>query len=160
MLFFGVCSPFVPRSQSAKTLQSPRRFYPDRTRCLWFTLVKRNFWIVRFLKTFIFLPPSLGSGLNDGQWHAIRLVAKENFAMLTIDGDEASAVRSTSPLTINTGGTYHLGGKGSTQHHHHRSDKNNTPSHLHLHSSPFRHIPLRCPSGRRGRNESIRCPLC
>uniref|UniRef100_A0A4W6FRD8 Contactin associated protein 2 n=1 Tax=Lates calcarifer TaxID=8187 RepID=A0A4W6FRD8_LATCA len=55
---------------------------------------------------------SLGSGLNDGQWHAIRLVAKENFAMLTIDGDEASAVRSTSPLTITTGGTYHLGGKG------------------------------------------------
>uniref|UniRef100_A0A671WCC0 Contactin associated protein 2 n=1 Tax=Sparus aurata TaxID=8175 RepID=A0A671WCC0_SPAAU len=53
---------------------------------------------------------SSGSGLNDGQWHAIRLVAKENFAMLTIDGEEASAVRSTSPLTITTGGTYHLGG--------------------------------------------------
>ncbi|KAE8279972.1 Contactin-associated protein-like 2 Cell recognition molecule Caspr2 Precursor [Larimichthys crocea] len=51
-----------------------------------------------------------GSALNDGQWHAIRLVAKENFAMLTIDGEEASAVRSTSPLTITTGGTYHLGG--------------------------------------------------
>ncbi|XP_028288849.1 contactin-associated protein-like 2a [Parambassis ranga] len=53
---------------------------------------------------------SSGSGLNDGQWHAIRLVAKENFAMLTIDGEEASAVRSTSPLIIATGGTYHLGG--------------------------------------------------
>ncbi|XP_028425776.1 contactin-associated protein-like 2 [Perca flavescens] len=53
---------------------------------------------------------SSGTGLNDGQWHAIRLVAKENFAMLTIDGEEASAVRSTSPLTITTGGTYHLGG--------------------------------------------------
>ncbi|XP_061569880.1 contactin-associated protein-like 2a isoform X2 [Cololabis saira] len=51
-----------------------------------------------------------GSGLNDGQWHAIRLVAKENFAMLTIDGEEMSAVRSTSPLSITTGGTYHLGG--------------------------------------------------
>ncbi|KAM8823747.1 contactin-associated protein-like 2a isoform 1-T1 [Spinachia spinachia] len=53
---------------------------------------------------------SSGSGLNDGQWHAIRLVAKENFAMLTVNGEEASAVRSTSPLTITTGGTYHLGG--------------------------------------------------
>ncbi|XP_029935462.1 contactin-associated protein-like 2a [Myripristis murdjan] len=53
---------------------------------------------------------SSGSGLNDGQWHAVRLVAKANFAMLTIDGDEASAVRTTSPLTITTGGTYHLGG--------------------------------------------------
>uniref|UniRef100_A0A8C6SPA7 Contactin associated protein 2 n=1 Tax=Neogobius melanostomus TaxID=47308 RepID=A0A8C6SPA7_9GOBI len=53
---------------------------------------------------------SSGSGLNDGQWHAIRLVVKENFAMLTINGEEASAVRSTSPLSITTGGTYHLGG--------------------------------------------------
>lgn len=32
--------------------------------------------------------------------------------MMTMDGDDTSAVRSTSPLTINTGGTYHLGGKG------------------------------------------------
>uniref|UniRef100_A0A674MF98 Contactin associated protein 2 n=1 Tax=Takifugu rubripes TaxID=31033 RepID=A0A674MF98_TAKRU len=54
---------------------------------------------------------SSGSGLNDGQWHAIRLVAKDNFAMLTIDGDDTSAVRSASPLAINTGGTYHLGGE-------------------------------------------------
>ncbi|XP_077480337.1 contactin-associated protein-like 2a isoform X1 [Stigmatopora argus] len=51
-----------------------------------------------------------GTGLNDGQWHAVRLVAKENFAMLMMDGDEPSAVRSTSPLFITTGGTYHLGG--------------------------------------------------
>ncbi|KAM4533912.1 contactin-associated protein-like 2a isoform 1-T1 [Odontesthes bonariensis] len=53
---------------------------------------------------------SSGSGLNDGQWHAVRLVAKENFAMLTVDDEEVSAVRSTSPLSISTGGTYHLGG--------------------------------------------------
>lgn len=32
--------------------------------------------------------------------------------MLTVDGEEASAVRSTSALVINTGGTYHLGGEG------------------------------------------------
>lgn len=56
------------------------------------------------------LDVSSGSNLNDGQWHAVRLVAKENFAMLTVDGDESSAVRTTSPLTIATGGTYHLGG--------------------------------------------------
>uniref|UniRef100_A0A8C6MG30 Contactin associated protein 2 n=1 Tax=Nothobranchius furzeri TaxID=105023 RepID=A0A8C6MG30_NOTFU len=55
-------------------------------------------------------PNGQGSGLNDGQWHALRLVAKESFAMLTVDGDEMSAVRSTSPLSITTGGTYHLGG--------------------------------------------------
>ncbi|KAL1006600.1 hypothetical protein UPYG_G00074300 [Umbra pygmaea] len=53
---------------------------------------------------------SSGLGLNDGQWHAVRLVAKENSVMLMIDGDEASAVRTSAPLTIKTGGTYHLGG--------------------------------------------------
>lgn len=63
----------------------------------------------QMLLPYCFFP---GSGLNDGQWHAIRLVAKENFAMLTIDGEEVSAVRSVSPLSITTGGTYHLGGKG------------------------------------------------
>ncbi|KAG7283438.1 hypothetical protein CRUP_031491 [Coryphaenoides rupestris] len=52
---------------------------------------------------------AVGSSLSDGQWHTVRLVAKENFAMLTVDGDEASAVRTTSPLSITTGGTYHLG---------------------------------------------------
>ncbi|XP_024910138.1 contactin-associated protein-like 2a isoform X2 [Cynoglossus semilaevis] len=51
-----------------------------------------------------------GSGLNDGQWHAVQLVAKENFAMLMTDGDEGSAVHSNLPLSITTGGTYHLGG--------------------------------------------------
>ncbi|XP_061821492.1 contactin-associated protein-like 2a isoform X2 [Nerophis lumbriciformis] len=51
-----------------------------------------------------------GSGLNDGQWHIVRFVAKENSAMLVIDDEEASAVHSTSPLSITTGGTYHLGG--------------------------------------------------
>lgn len=74
---------------------------------LLFINVQRHyvFWRHSYLRS----PP--GSGLNDGQWHAVRLVAKENFAMLTIDSEEASAVRSTSTLTITTGGTYHLGGK-------------------------------------------------
>ncbi|KAJ3610972.1 hypothetical protein NHX12_020988, partial [Muraenolepis orangiensis] len=49
------------------------------------------------------------SNLSDGQWHAVRLVAKENFAMLIIDGDEVSAVRTAAPLSVTTGGTYHLG---------------------------------------------------
>ncbi|ROJ70137.1 Contactin-associated protein-like 2 [Anabarilius grahami] len=52
-----------------------------------------------------------GSGLNDGEWHDVRFLAKENFAMLTIDGDEASAVRTNSPVQITTGSTYHFGGK-------------------------------------------------
>ncbi|KAK3540829.1 hypothetical protein QTP86_002363 [Hemibagrus guttatus] len=52
------------------------------------------------------------SGLNDGEWHDVRFLAKENFAMLTIDRDEASAVRTSTPVQITTGGTYHFGGKG------------------------------------------------
>uniref|UniRef100_W5LQ93 Contactin associated protein 2 n=3 Tax=Astyanax mexicanus TaxID=7994 RepID=W5LQ93_ASTMX len=51
-----------------------------------------------------------GSGLNDGEWHDVRFLAKENFAMLTVDGDEASAVRTNTPIQITTGGTYHFGG--------------------------------------------------
>ncbi|KAI1889032.1 hypothetical protein AGOR_G00174880 [Albula goreensis] len=53
---------------------------------------------------------SSGSGLNDGQWHDVRFLAKENFAMLTIDGDEASAVRTNTPIQIQTGGVYYFGG--------------------------------------------------
>uniref|UniRef100_A0A8C2UK34 Contactin associated protein 2 n=1 Tax=Chinchilla lanigera TaxID=34839 RepID=A0A8C2UK34_CHILA len=53
---------------------------------------------------------SSGSGLNDGQWHEVRFLAKENFAILTIDGDEASAVRTNSPLQVKTGEKYFFGG--------------------------------------------------
>ncbi|MCI4391448.1 hypothetical protein PGIGA_G00134480 [Pangasianodon gigas] len=51
-----------------------------------------------------------GSGLNDGEWHDVRFLAKENFAMLTIDGDESSAVRNNAVIHITTGGMYHFGG--------------------------------------------------
>uniref|UniRef100_A0A1A8QBP0 Contactin-associated protein-like 2 n=2 Tax=Nothobranchius TaxID=28779 RepID=A0A1A8QBP0_9TELE len=53
---------------------------------------------------------SSGSGLNDGQWHSVHLNALENHAMLTIDGDEASTVRTAIPNQIQTGGTYYFGG--------------------------------------------------
>ncbi|XP_032340262.1 contactin-associated protein-like 2 [Camelus ferus] len=53
---------------------------------------------------------SSGSGLNDGQWHEVRFLAKENFAILTVDGDEASAVRTNSPLQVKTSEKYFFGG--------------------------------------------------
>ncbi|XP_031439933.1 contactin-associated protein-like 2a isoform X2 [Clupea harengus] len=53
---------------------------------------------------------SSGSALSDGEWHDVRFLAKENFVMLTIDGDESSAVRTNSPIQISTGGSYHFGG--------------------------------------------------
>uniref|UniRef100_A0A6Q2ZA45 Contactin associated protein 2 n=1 Tax=Esox lucius TaxID=8010 RepID=A0A6Q2ZA45_ESOLU len=67
---------------------------------------------------------SSGSALNDGQWHAVRLVAKENSVTLMIDGDEASAVRTTTPITVRSGGTYHLGGSTLV------SSDHNTFSHM------------------------------
>ncbi|KAG8014384.1 Contactin-associated protein-like 2, partial [Nibea albiflora] len=53
---------------------------------------------------------SSGSSLNDGQWHSVHLNALENYAMLTVDGDEASTVRTAIPIQIQTGGTYYFGG--------------------------------------------------
>ncbi|XP_061696396.1 contactin-associated protein-like 2b isoform X2 [Syngnathoides biaculeatus] len=53
---------------------------------------------------------SSGSGLNDGQWHSVHLNALENYAMLTVDGDEASTIRTAIPVQIMTGGTYYFGG--------------------------------------------------
>ncbi|KAK3515292.1 hypothetical protein QTP70_013485 [Hemibagrus guttatus] len=50
-----------------------------------------------------------GSGLNDGEWHDVRFLAKENFAMLTIDGDESLAVKTNALIHITTGGLYHFG---------------------------------------------------
>ncbi|TSL10154.1 Contactin-associated protein-like 2 [Bagarius yarrelli] len=51
-----------------------------------------------------------GSGLNDGEWHDVRFLSRENFAMLTIDGDESSAARSNAVIHVSTGGLYHFGG--------------------------------------------------
>ncbi|XP_069029335.1 contactin-associated protein-like 2b [Embiotoca jacksoni] len=53
---------------------------------------------------------SSGSGLNDGQWHSVHLNAVEYYVMLTVDGDEASTVRTVIPISIQTGGTYYFGG--------------------------------------------------
>uniref|UniRef100_A0A3P9P8E8 Contactin associated protein 2 n=1 Tax=Poecilia reticulata TaxID=8081 RepID=A0A3P9P8E8_POERE len=53
---------------------------------------------------------SSGIGLNDGQWHSVHLNALDNYAMLTVDGDEASTVRTAIPGQIKTGGTYYFGG--------------------------------------------------
>uniref|UniRef100_A0A8C8DIJ9 Contactin associated protein 2b n=1 Tax=Oryzias sinensis TaxID=183150 RepID=A0A8C8DIJ9_9TELE len=56
---------------------------------------------------------SSGSSLNDGQWHSVHLNALENHAMLTVDGDEASTVRTAIPIQVQTGGVYFFGGGDS-----------------------------------------------
>lgn len=140
-LLFCICISFIPRSQSAtvKPFTHQNDFTLLEHDVYHFYACAKTLLHFRFSKDNWISAPAPGSALNDGQWHAIRLVAKENFAMLTIDGEEASAVRSTSPLTITTGGTYHLGGKGHHNAHQHRSDNNTTPKvpfHPSLYSSP------------------------
>ncbi|MGH0123254.1 UNVERIFIED_CONTAM: hypothetical protein FKN15_011473 [Acipenser sinensis] len=76
------------------------------------TLFEQYCWGAVILHVVWLCPLSLErswSGLHDGQWHNVRFLAKENFAMLTIDGDEASAVRTNSPLYIKTGKKYYFG---------------------------------------------------
>ncbi|KAL2097006.1 hypothetical protein ACEWY4_006213 [Coilia grayii] len=53
---------------------------------------------------------SSGSGLNDGQWHTVHFLALESIAILTINGDETSSVRTTLPVMVRTGGSYYFGG--------------------------------------------------
>uniref|UniRef100_A0A665V546 Contactin-associated protein-like 2 n=1 Tax=Echeneis naucrates TaxID=173247 RepID=A0A665V546_ECHNA len=61
-------------------------------------------------KNIRYIDISSGSGLNDGQWHSVHLNALEYYAMLTVDGDEASTVRTVMPIQVQTGGTYYFGG--------------------------------------------------
>lgn len=70
-----------------------------------------NTGLNKMFQLFCFVLFFIGSDLNDGQWHEVRFLAKENFAVLTIDGDEASAVRTNSPLQVKTGEKYFFGGK-------------------------------------------------
>ena len=73
--------------------------------------IKNYLKLNNLLTKWSFLLYLTGSGLNDGQWHEVRFLAKENFAVLTIDGDEASAVRTNSPLQVKTGEKYFFGGR-------------------------------------------------
>ncbi|XP_075386221.1 contactin-associated protein-like 4 [Tenrec ecaudatus] len=51
-----------------------------------------------------------GAGLNDGQWHAVSLVAKRNHLSLTVDDDMASTAHTVVPVEIDSGETYYFGG--------------------------------------------------
>uniref|UniRef100_A0A665V3T6 Contactin-associated protein-like 2 n=1 Tax=Echeneis naucrates TaxID=173247 RepID=A0A665V3T6_ECHNA len=72
---------------------------------LMFTTLADGWFSVKTKVCFFFS----GSGLNDGQWHSVHLNALEYYAMLTVDGDEASTVRTVMPIQVQTGGTYYFG---------------------------------------------------
>uniref|UniRef100_A0A3Q2NR86 Contactin-associated protein-like 4 n=1 Tax=Fundulus heteroclitus TaxID=8078 RepID=A0A3Q2NR86_FUNHE len=41
---------------------------------------------------------STGSGLNDGQWHSVELIAEENHLSITVDRDEGATAHTSIPL--------------------------------------------------------------
>ncbi|KAJ8344708.1 hypothetical protein SKAU_G00289010 [Synaphobranchus kaupii] len=51
-----------------------------------------------------------GFRLNDGFWHTVDLVARDNSVTVTIDDDEGSPIKITSIFTVRTGDSYFFGG--------------------------------------------------
>ncbi|XP_023691163.1 contactin-associated protein 1 [Paramormyrops kingsleyae] len=51
-----------------------------------------------------------GYQLNDGFWHMVDLVARDNFVTVTIDEDEGSPLKITNVFTVRTGDQYFFGG--------------------------------------------------
>ncbi|KAM8945597.1 contactin-associated protein 1 [Pelodytes ibericus] len=51
-----------------------------------------------------------GYRLNDGFWHSVSLIARENSAVVTIDEDEGAKFKIDYPFQLRTGDTYYFGG--------------------------------------------------
>ncbi|MGH0141500.1 UNVERIFIED_CONTAM: hypothetical protein FKN15_068497 [Acipenser sinensis] len=52
-----------------------------------------------------------GYRLNDGFWHSVDLVARDNFATVIIDEEEGSPLRINNIFTLRTGDRYFFGGE-------------------------------------------------
>ncbi|KAL4660518.1 contactin-associated protein 1-like isoform X1 [Arapaima gigas] len=51
-----------------------------------------------------------GYRLNDGFWHTVEIVARDNFITVTIDDDEGSPLKITNVFIVRTGDHYYFGG--------------------------------------------------
>ncbi|KAJ8414416.1 hypothetical protein AAFF_G00052860 [Aldrovandia affinis] len=51
-----------------------------------------------------------GFRLNDGFWHTVELLARDNFVTVIIDDDEGSPLKITNPFMVRTGDQYFFGG--------------------------------------------------
>uniref|UniRef100_A0A8C9SE22 Contactin associated protein 1 n=1 Tax=Scleropages formosus TaxID=113540 RepID=A0A8C9SE22_SCLFO len=51
-----------------------------------------------------------GYRLNDGFWHTVEIVARDNFITVTIDDDEGSPLKITNVFVVRTGDHYYFGG--------------------------------------------------
>ncbi|KAG9350159.1 hypothetical protein JZ751_026512 [Albula glossodonta] len=51
-----------------------------------------------------------GFRLNDGFWHTVEVLARDNFLTVVIDEDEGSPLKITNPFMVRTGDQYFFGG--------------------------------------------------
>lgn len=53
----------------------------------------------------------LGSGLNDGQWHSVKLISRQDRLSITVDKDEGATAHTSIPLPLTTDSQLFFGGK-------------------------------------------------
>uniref|UniRef100_A0AAQ6ICF3 Contactin associated protein like 3 n=1 Tax=Anabas testudineus TaxID=64144 RepID=A0AAQ6ICF3_ANATE len=54
---------------------------------------------------------SAGSGLNDGQWHSVKLISRQDRLSITVDKDEGATAHTSIPLPLTTDSQLFFGGK-------------------------------------------------
>lgn len=57
---------------------------------------------------------STGYRLNDGFWHSVSLIARENSAVVVIDEDEGAQFKINYQFQLRTGDSYYFGGRKVT----------------------------------------------
>lgn len=62
---------------------------------------------------------SLGSALNDGQWHSVELTYRRGRLTVAIDGDEEATAHASLLFPITTGDKLFFGGKKTNAYMHH-----------------------------------------
>uniref|UniRef100_A0A3Q1IPJ8 Contactin associated protein like 3 n=1 Tax=Anabas testudineus TaxID=64144 RepID=A0A3Q1IPJ8_ANATE len=53
---------------------------------------------------------SAGSGLNDGQWHSVKLISRQDRLSITVDKDEGATAHTSIPLPLTTDSQLFFGG--------------------------------------------------
>lgn len=73
---------------------------------------------------FVYLCVSLGSALNDGQWHSVGLTSRRGRLTIAVDGDEGATAHASPLFPVTTGDQLFFGGE-KTNYYMHQYDKQN-----------------------------------
>lgn len=65
-----------------------------------------------FMRYTVFVTP--GSGLNDGQWHAVELLSRRGHLSVTLSGEDGAFAHASPPFLVTTGSHLFFGGKSNT----------------------------------------------